>query len=178
MWFFFSFLGGANNPFLQEDTTQQYSYTADGKRIEGNQDQYYGAGYSQAQSGYSSSGFGELQRNFLPLSSQILRSRRQLWNYIFQVFNKTSQTFNGVDEHFCCQAYYETYQKKRSDQNGPQIGKRRKWSWGLTTPNSVHSIRCGLPTYSKFLIIIIIDLKERKAFSQMNERISSQLVET
>ena len=57
--FFFSFTGGANNPFLQEDTTQQYSYTADGKRIEGNQDQYYGAGYSQAQSGYSSSGFGK-----------------------------------------------------------------------------------------------------------------------
>jgi len=49
--------GGANNPFLQEQT-ENYSYTADGRRIEANQDQYYGAGYSQAQSGYSSSGFG------------------------------------------------------------------------------------------------------------------------
>jgi len=47
--------GGANNPFLQE------TYTADGRRIEGNQgqnQQYYGSGYSQAQSGYSSSGLG------------------------------------------------------------------------------------------------------------------------
>ena len=50
-----SFSGGANNPFLQE------TYTADGRRIEGNQgqnQQYYGSGYSQAQSGYSSSGLG------------------------------------------------------------------------------------------------------------------------
>jgi len=47
--------GGANNPFLQNA-----SYAADGSRIEGDpaQGQYYGAGYSQAQSGYSSSGFG------------------------------------------------------------------------------------------------------------------------
>ena len=54
--FFFSPLGGANNPFLQNA-----SYAADGSRIEGDpaQGQYYGAGYSQAQSGYSSSGFGK-----------------------------------------------------------------------------------------------------------------------
>ena len=66
---FFSFSGGANNPFLQEDTTQQYSYTADGKRIEGNQDQYYGAGYSQAQSGYSSSGFGKSKLSLVSFSA-------------------------------------------------------------------------------------------------------------
>ena len=65
----FFFLGGANNPFLQEDTTQQYSYTADGKRIEGNQDQYYGAGYSQAQSGYSSSGFGKSKLSLVSISA-------------------------------------------------------------------------------------------------------------
>ena len=47
--------GGANNPFLQE------TYTADGRRIDGQNQQYYGAGYSQAQSGYSSSGFGKLR---------------------------------------------------------------------------------------------------------------------
>ena len=54
--FFLSPLGGANNPFLQNA-----SYAADGSRIEGDpaQGQYYGAGYSQAQSGYSSSGFGK-----------------------------------------------------------------------------------------------------------------------
>ena len=54
--YFFSPLGGANNPFLQNA-----SYAADGSRIEGDpaQGQYYGAGYSQAQSGYSSSGFGK-----------------------------------------------------------------------------------------------------------------------
>ena len=53
---YFSPLGGANNPFLQNA-----SYAADGSRIEGDpaQGQYYGAGYSQAQSGYSSSGFGK-----------------------------------------------------------------------------------------------------------------------
>ena len=51
--------GNANNPFLQEETDPNYSYSADGRRIEGNQDQYYGAGYSQAQSGYSSSGYGK-----------------------------------------------------------------------------------------------------------------------
>ena len=112
---FFAFSGGANNPFLQEDTTQQYSYTADGKRIEGNQDQYYGAGYSQAQSGYSSSGFGNSKLNKFSLNFCILKVNFDL----FQVFNKTSQTFKGVDEHFCCQAYYETY---------PKIGKRQKWS--------------------------------------------------
>lgn len=52
--------GGANNPFLQADGGGgNYSYTADGRRIEANQGgQYYGAGYSQAQSSYSSSGFG------------------------------------------------------------------------------------------------------------------------
>lgn len=50
--------GGANNPFLQEQTDPNYTYSADGSRIEGNQGQYYGAGYSQAQSGYSSSGYG------------------------------------------------------------------------------------------------------------------------
>ena len=51
LYFFFSPLGGANNPFLQNA-----SYAADGSRIEGDpaQGQYYGAGYSQAQSGYSS----------------------------------------------------------------------------------------------------------------------------
>lgn len=54
--------GGANNPFLQEGDGAggNYSYTADGRRIETNQGgQYYGAGYSQAQSSYSSSGFGK-----------------------------------------------------------------------------------------------------------------------
>ena len=53
---FLSPQGGANNPFLQNA-----SYAADGSRIEGDpaQGQYYGAGYSQAQSGYSSSGFGK-----------------------------------------------------------------------------------------------------------------------
>lgn len=53
--------GGANNPFLQDAAGDQYNYTAGGSRIAGaaqNQGQYYGAGYSQAQSGYSSSGFG------------------------------------------------------------------------------------------------------------------------
>ena len=56
--FFFFFTGGANNPFLQEQTDPNYTYAADGSRIEGDQSQYYGAGYSQAQSGYSSSGYG------------------------------------------------------------------------------------------------------------------------
>lgn len=55
--------GGANNPFMQDGGN--YSYTADGRRIEGNQGQYYGAGYSQAQSSYSSSGFGETLTFFL-----------------------------------------------------------------------------------------------------------------
>lgn len=52
----------ANNPFLQEGGQgNAYSYSATGSRIEGDQaqGQYYGRGYSQAQSGYSSSGFGE-----------------------------------------------------------------------------------------------------------------------
>ena len=74
--------GGANNPFLQEQT-ENYSYTADGRRIEANQDQYYGAGYSQAQSGYSSSGFGTALLFFLSCS---------LWHvstfHIFQVYNE------------------------------------------------------------------------------------------
>ena len=136
MWFFFSISGGANNPFLQEDTTQQYSYTADGKRIEGNQDQYYGAGYSQAQSGYSSSGFGELRLDRFSPILWILRSTLIFFrSSIRQV--RHSKAWMNI---FCCQAYYETY---------PKIGKRQKWSWALTTPNSVHSIRCGLPTYSK-----------------------------
>ena len=45
-------LGGANNPFLED-----VAYDASGSRVE-DQGQYYGRGYSQAQSGYSSSGFG------------------------------------------------------------------------------------------------------------------------
>ena len=58
IYFLCFFSGGANNPFLQEQTDPNYSYSADGRRIEGDQGQYYGAGYSQAQSGYSSSGYG------------------------------------------------------------------------------------------------------------------------
>lgn len=48
---------GTNNPFLE-------NYDASGSRIEAggaDQSQYYGAGYSQAQSGYSSSGFGKIK---------------------------------------------------------------------------------------------------------------------
>ena len=66
--------GGANNPFLQQEQTENYSYTADGRRIEANQDQYYGAGYSQAQSGYSSSGFGTFSLIFHTTITKILIS--------------------------------------------------------------------------------------------------------
>ena len=50
--------GRTQSQFLQEQTDPNYTYSADGSKIEGNQGQYYGAGYSQAQSGYSSSGYG------------------------------------------------------------------------------------------------------------------------
>ena len=50
-------LGQQNNPFLSDG--QQPAYTATGTRLQGQGDQqYYGRGYSQAQSGYSSAGFG------------------------------------------------------------------------------------------------------------------------
>jgi hypothetical protein len=53
------FSGNAvNNPFLQQ--AEPGTYSATGSRIEGEQQQYYGGGYSQAQSGYSSSGFGKI----------------------------------------------------------------------------------------------------------------------
>ena len=46
-----------NNPFLESE--EQYQYDASGMRIQSENQQYYGGGYTQAQSGYSSSGFGE-----------------------------------------------------------------------------------------------------------------------
>lgn len=52
---FLSFKGDQNNPFLQE----QYAYDAAGAQIPAQQGGYYGGGYTQAQSGYSSSGYGK-----------------------------------------------------------------------------------------------------------------------
>jgi len=46
--------GDQTNPFLQE----QYAYDAAGAQIPAQQQAYYGGGYTQAQSGYSSSGYG------------------------------------------------------------------------------------------------------------------------
>ena len=52
-------IGHQNNPFLSDG--QQPAYTATGARLQGQGDQqYYGRGYSQAQSGYSSAGLGKL----------------------------------------------------------------------------------------------------------------------
>ncbi|TRY69318.1 hypothetical protein TCAL_14242 [Tigriopus californicus] len=58
--------GAAQNPFLADaamaDANNPFSYNVQGQRIGGateSEDQYYGRGYSQAQSGYSSSGFGK-----------------------------------------------------------------------------------------------------------------------
>ena len=58
-------LGGMNNPFLESE--EQYAYDASGMRIQGENQQYYGGGYTQAQSGYSSSGFGESLGSFIIL---------------------------------------------------------------------------------------------------------------
>lgn len=53
----FYILGQQNNPFLSDG--QQPAYAATGARLQGQGDQqYYGRGYSQAQSGYSSAGLG------------------------------------------------------------------------------------------------------------------------
>ena len=52
-------LAAQNNPFLQDDQ-QQYTYDAAGMQQQGGQQAYYGGGYTQAQSGYSSSGYGKL----------------------------------------------------------------------------------------------------------------------
>ena len=49
----FSATAEANNPFLADAT-----YGATGAAMGQDQGQYYGRGYSQAQSGYSSSGLG------------------------------------------------------------------------------------------------------------------------
>ena len=55
---------GVNNPFLDQGADaaaqpQQY-YDASGQLTTGDpSQQYYGAGYSQAQSGYSSAGYGK-----------------------------------------------------------------------------------------------------------------------
>ena len=55
---------GVNNPFLDQGDAaaqqpQQY-YDASGQLTQGDpSQQYYGAGYSQAQSGYSSAGYGK-----------------------------------------------------------------------------------------------------------------------
>ena len=54
---FGSFLAEQNNPFLQDQ--QQYTYDAAGTQIPAQQQAYYGGGYTQAQSGYSSSGYGQ-----------------------------------------------------------------------------------------------------------------------
>jgi len=61
------FTGGANNPFLED-----VAYDAAGARVE-DQGQYYGRGYSQAQSGYSSSGFGKIHIHLL------IFLKRQSW---------------------------------------------------------------------------------------------------
>ena len=54
---FINFLiGDQTNPFLQE----QYAYDAAGAQIPAQQQAYYGGGYTQAQSGYSSSGYGKI----------------------------------------------------------------------------------------------------------------------
>ena len=54
---------GVNNPFLDQSQAQQPQqyYDASGQLTTGDpSQQYYGAGYSQAQSGYSSAGYGKL----------------------------------------------------------------------------------------------------------------------
>ena len=56
---FLYILAAQNNPFLQDDQ-QQYTYDAAGMQQQGGQQAYYGGGYTQAQSGYSSSGYGKL----------------------------------------------------------------------------------------------------------------------
>ncbi|XP_040571218.1 major facilitator superfamily domain-containing protein 6 isoform X2 [Lepeophtheirus salmonis] len=52
--------GQVNNPFLDDMAEQNYNYNASGQMMQGGNDdgQYYGRGYTQAQSGYSSSGYG------------------------------------------------------------------------------------------------------------------------
>ena len=55
---FIYILAAQNNPFLQDDQ-QQYTYDAAGMQQQGGQQAYYGGGYTQAQSGYSSSGYGK-----------------------------------------------------------------------------------------------------------------------
>ena len=64
--------GGANNPFLED-----VAYDAAGARVE-DQGQYYGRGYSQAQSGYSSSGFG---------TSSIKHAINRLLRHTFYLFS-------------------------------------------------------------------------------------------
>ena len=54
--FYQFYLGDQTNPFLQE----QYAYDVAGAQIPAEQQAYYGGGYTQAQSGYSSSGYGKL----------------------------------------------------------------------------------------------------------------------
>ena len=71
---FINFLiGDQTNPFLQE----QYAYDAAGAQIPVQQQAYYGGGYTQAQSGYSSSGYGKL---FFAIFS-ISKSLFTLWYY-------------------------------------------------------------------------------------------------
>ena len=52
---------------------EQYAYDAAGTRIQNPEQAYYGGGYTQAQSGYSSSGFGESWGSFIILSLRRLR---------------------------------------------------------------------------------------------------------
>ena len=71
---------GVNNPFLDQGDAaaaqqpQQY-YDASGQLTQGDpSQQYYGAGYSQAQSGYSSAGYGKPP--FPPFNGIIILSLR------------------------------------------------------------------------------------------------------
>jgi len=54
------------------------SYDAAGMRVE-DQGQYYGRGYSQAQSGYSSSGYGKINFLLPPISIVGLNSKQSLF---------------------------------------------------------------------------------------------------
>jgi hypothetical protein len=56
----FIFIGvAANNPFAAEAAASSYSATGQPQMQQQDAGQYYGRGYSQAQSGYSSAGLGK-----------------------------------------------------------------------------------------------------------------------
>ena len=82
---------GVNNPFLDQGDAagqqpQQY-YDASGQLTQGDpSQQYYGAGYSQAQSGYSSAGYGKINvKHFMTFS-------KDKFTYTLSKYHKSIKT--------------------------------------------------------------------------------------